>query len=427
MCRKAFWVAACALAVFWMTPLFSAGTRSHKEKIIHSFMGTADGIGPSDLTIDAEGNLYGTTFLGGEPSCVYFGSSWQGCGTVFKLSPSKNGWEAQILYRFNQNSDNKGGALPAAGVTLDSNGNIYGTTAGNPDDCGQGNVYELTPESNGHWKETVLYTFTCDTGYNPNSDLVFDSKGDLFGTTTNGVFELIPQSDGKWKEVTLHQFTDALDGYDTASGIILDSQGSIYGTTTYGGGARCLTYRMIYGCGVVYKLTPNSDGSWKETLIYQFARGAGAAVNPSNGFVAEKAGGFLGSTRAGGDGIGTIFELIPSKTGFVQNILHRFYDDPDGRFPEGQLTVDSAGHVLGVTSTGGNAGYGMVFELGNTSKDGWRETILHSFRGGTDGSYPYEGVVLDSQGNIYGTTGAGGNGSACGSSGCGTVYEIEPD
>jgi hypothetical protein len=429
MRRKNFWIAAgCILVMVGLRPVFSSGAPpAAGEKVIYSFQGGTDGAGPSDLTMDSEGNLYGTTGGGGEPTCVYYGDTWNGCGTVYELKRTQDGWKEQILFRFNANGDNVGGALPAAGVTFDKAGNIYGTTSGNPNDCGQGNVFKLTPDSHGEWKETVLYTFTCGNGYNPDSDLVFDAQGDLFGTAQDVVFELIPQGNGKWKEITLHQFKGAPDGWSLSSGVVLDSSGNIWGTTTSGGTRRCEYAANTSGCGIVYKLTPTSGGKWNETVVYEFARGGGRAVTPSSGFRFESAGHFFGTSLAGGDGIGSVFELTESQKGWEQNVLYRFIGYPDGDFPLGQLEVNSAGALLGVTYDGGKTGYGIIFEVDLSKTNGRRtEKVLHNFAGGADGAYPTAGVISDSHGHLYGTTSGGGSGTACGNYGCGTIYEVTP-
>ncbi|HTA25890.1 MAG TPA: choice-of-anchor tandem repeat GloVer-containing protein [Terriglobales bacterium] len=204
MRRKDFWIAtSCILVVAALLPRLlparsSGATPASTEKVIHSFTGGSDGEGPSsDLTLDSEGNIYGTTGTGGESYCKFQGETWPGCGTVFELKRTADGWQEQILYRFNNNNNENGGALPEAGVIFDSSGNLYGTTEGLPNDCGQGNVFKLVPDSHGGWAETVLYSFTCGSGgYNPHADLVFDDKGDLFSTAGSIAFELVPQPDG---------------------------------------------------------------------------------------------------------------------------------------------------------------------------------------------------------------------------------------
>lgn len=429
MRRKSLWIAAgCVLAVVGLRPVFSSSAPPpSNEKVIYSFQAGSDGVYPSDLTIDSEGNLYGTTSEGGEPTCVYYGSTWAGCGTVFELKRTADGWKEEILYRFNAKGNNVGGALPAAGVTFDKAGNIYGTTYGNPNECGQGNVFKLAPDSHGGWTETVLYSFTCEgAGYNPDSDLVFDAQGNLFGTAQDAVFELIPQADGTWKEETLHVFNGSPDGAVLSSAVVLDSSGNLWGTSTSGGTGRCQRFVFTPGCGIVYKLTPTSGGKWTETVVYDFARGGGNAVSPSGGFILESAGHLFGTTLAGGDGIGSVFELTQAQKGWKQNVLYRFYGSPDGEFPSGQLEMNSAGAVFGVAPRGGKNGYGILFEVESSKTHGRTEKVLHSFAGGSDGAYPYAGVVSDSHGHLYGTTSVGGTGTACNNYGCGTVYEVTP-
>jgi hypothetical protein len=429
MRRKAFWIAAsCILDAVGLRPVFSSGAApASTEKVIYSFQGGDDGEGPSDLTMDPEGNLYGTTFLGGEAQgCVYFGNSWSGCGTVYELKRTPYGWKEEILYRFNAKSDNVGGALPAAGVIFDKVGNIYGTTYGNPNNCTQGNVFKLSPDSRSGWTETVLYTFTCGNGYNPDSDLVFDAQGNLFGTAQDVVFELMPQANGTWKEVKLHTFNGAPDGSGLSSGVVLDSSGNIWGTTRSGGTGTCEYAPSTPGCGIVYKLSPTAGGKWNETVVYNFARGRGRAVTPSSGFRLESAGHFFGTSLAGGDGIGSVFELTQSPKGWEQNVLYRFIGYPDGEFPLGQLEMNSDGTVFGVTYRGGKSGYGILFEVPSSKTNERREKVLHAFAGSADGAYPSAGVISDSQGHLYGTTNGGGSGTACGNYGCGTVYEVIP-
>lgn len=426
MRSKSLCVAAgCILLTAFLIPIFSSGASpsvtTAKERILHSFTGGGDGAYPySDLTLDGAGNLYGTTFGGGEIYCVYRGETWSGCGTVFELKRTPDGWKEQILYRFNLSGNNVGGALPAAGVTFDNAGNLYGTTEGLPNDCDQGNVFKLAPDSLGVWTETVLYTFGCE-GYNPHADLVFDNKGDLFGIATDTIFELIPQAKGAWKEVTVHQFKGAPDGATPASGLVLDSLGNIYGTTIAGGTGRCYYYQQ--GCGIVYKLTPGQNGNWTETVLYNFVRrGGGFGVNPSGGFILENPGQMFLTTLAGGDGLGTVAELIQGQKGWDQHVLYRFYGDPDGSGPIGKVEIH-AGAGFGVTSRGGTSFLGTVFGVERSATRGWRERVLHNFAGGDDGSYPEAGVVSDSHGNLYGTTSGGGAGCK---GGCGTVYEITP-
>jgi hypothetical protein len=168
------------------------------------------------------------------------------------------------------------------------------------------------------------------------------------------------------------------------------------------------------------------DGSWTETVIYNFARGGGFAVNPSSGLILDHPGHLFITTVAGGDGLGTVVELTKSQRGWEQRVLYRFYGSPDGHMP-GKVEIN-AGVGFGVTLYGGTDGVGTVFGLEHSALNGWKERVLHSFAGGSDGSGPAAGLVSDSHGHLYGTTLNGGSGTGCGNgeNGCGTVYEITP-
>lgn len=435
MRRKSFWIAAsCILTLAGLLPAFSSGaSEASKEKVLYSFSGGSDGGQPlSDLTIDSAGNLYGTTSQGGTGTACGSG----GCGTVFELKRSQDGWKEQVLYSF---AGGKDGAFPAAGLTFDTSGNLYGTTASGG--TGYGTVFKLAPNSQGGWTERVIYSFDYGNGgAAPAADLVLDAHGNLYGTASQGgsggnscnasgcgtVFELTPQPDGSWAETTIHIFEqNSSDGIVPSSGVILDSAGNVFGMTLYGGAGRCSGgVYGIDGCGSVYELTPNSGG-WTETILYNFVQGCGFGIHPSGGLFFDKAGHLRGTSQAGGDGFGTVVQLYDSqKNSRQQSGLHLFYGNPDGMNPVGRLAVDATGKLFGVTSSGGANRTGIIFEL-RPSKDAWKETILHSFGGTGDGATPQAGLVLDSKGRLYGTTQYGGSGTAC-NQGCGTVFEVIP-
>jgi uncharacterized repeat protein (TIGR03803 family) len=438
MRRNPIWsLAVGALVLLAVLPRILSRAAASKElaaseKVIYTFSGGDDGAGPiSHLILDSAGNLYGTTSTGGTGTACGLG---YGCGTVFELKHTNDGWKKQVLYSFQSGDD---GAFPQAGLVFDAAGNLYGTTSSGGGSEGPGTVFKLMPTSKGG-TESVIYRFTFEgsSGTSPSSDLTIDAQGNLYGTTAQfgdlecpevdcgTVFELIPHSDGTWLESTIHQFAGGPgDGAMPSSGIVLDSAGNVYGLTNAGGAGKCDAVSGQPGCGIAYKLTPG-DGTWTETVLYSFARGGGRAVNPSAGVILDRAGLLFGTTGAGGDGEGTVFTLNQSKKGWDQTVIHRFYGNPDGIGPAGQLTRDGQGNLFGVTVAGGLSRYnGMVFELYRASGD-WKERVVHQFAGGADGENPEAGLVSDGHGHLYGTTFRGGLTTCPG--GCGTVYEITP-
>jgi len=248
------------LLVF-VAALFSTSIQAatQQAKLLHTFAGgTSDGEFPqSRLIFDTTGNLYGTTPLGG----IY------NSGVVFELTPQAGGgWTEKILYSFMNNGID--GITPYGGLVPDASGNLYGTTSAGGT-YGDGTVFELTPQVGGGWTEKVLFSFNGTDGKEPyNGSLIFDTAGNLYGTTAYGgafstlsggtVFELSPASDGTWTETVLHSFNnDGVDGYTPYSGLVLDSAGNLYGTTAVGGTlSRC----PPIGCGTVFELTPASRG-----------------------------------------------------------------------------------------------------------------------------------------------------------------------
>ena len=415
--------ANCVVLVFGLLVAFATGaSAAGKEKVIYSFQGGSDGAYPySDLATDADGNLYGTTSGGG---CS------QGCGTVFELMRTKDGWKEQVLYRFTGGSDGSG---PQTGLTFDSVGNLYGTTPST--------VFELSPNGHGGWTLNTLNNSA--NWFLPAGDLAFDAQGNLYGAASEGgsggkscdedgcgaVFELAPQVDGSWTETTIHVFQpNSSDGVIPSSGVVLDAAGDVYGMTLWGGTGACRgrAFAGIPGCGTIYELKPGSRGSWTETILYDFDRGCGSGVYPSGGVLFDEAGHVLGTSQVGGNGLGTVLELRNTqRSGWQQGILHRFFGPPDGDFPVGRLVEDARGDLFGVAYYGGANRDGTVFQM-HHSKEGWKEQILHSFGGAGDGANPQAGLVFDKNGRLYGTTGYGGSGTACGWRGCGTVYEITP-
>ncbi len=251
--------------VFELTPTRGG---KWKEKLLYSFDGE-DGYSPmGNLTFDATGNLYGTTYYGADQSCGYGG---YGCGVVFELTPKTGGgWTESVLHRFSGND----GESPSTTLIFDASGNLYGTTPlGGDNSCGNGygcgTVFELTPKGNGSWTETVLRVFDGEgkDGYYPEASLIFDASGNLYSTTYEGgalscyygygcgtVFELTPTADGGWTEKILHTFDDnGKDGSGPVAGLIFDTSGKLYSTTIRGGDQSCGDND---GCGTVFEITP---------------------------------------------------------------------------------------------------------------------------------------------------------------------------
>jgi uncharacterized repeat protein (TIGR03803 family) len=399
-------------------------SQAQKFKVLHTFHG-ADGGGPEGVLVrDAAGNLYGTTVGGGTGKC-----SSTGCGTAFKLSKTgKQVWS----YSFKGGN----GYGPMAGLLRDAAGNLFGTTlnggkaesiCGGVEACGV--VFELDKTGK---KETVLYKFTgAPTGFFPEALLVNDQAGNLYGTTYLGggyglgtVFK-IGMDD---KETILHIFAGPPDGGKDGAfsyeGVIRDATGNLYGVTDAGG---------TYGGGAVYKVDP--DGN--ETLLYSFTGGADGG-GPDSILLADSAGNLYGTTQGGGNsecggyGCGVVFKLSPESEGkWSESVLYTFCsltNCTDGERPlTGPLVMDSAGNIFGTTYLGGSHPNcngdtcGVVFKLDTTGK----ETVLHTFTGEADGAFPYAGLVIDSQGNLYGTT-QGGGATCYTSYTCGVVFEITP-
>jgi len=377
--------------------------------IIYTFQGGADGASPySDLTIDAVGNLYGTTLEGGS----------YGCGTVFRLARTKEGWKHRVLYNFHGASD---GCDPDAGLVLDGSGNFYGTTRnGGRNNTGCGTVFKLGIGPQGGLKETVLYTFSCtgSSGAYPEADLVFDNQGNLYGTTWAGgtgnidfcgyagcgtAFELSPSPDGSWIETTIHDFQGSPDAATPIGALVPDGKGGFYGASQYGGAGPCSPVHSQFGppagCSAIFELTP-SGGGWTETVIYGFFRGLGFARNPSGGFILGGPGILFGMSTNGGNGIGTFFQLEQTGNSWSQSVLHRFYASPDAATPFGRLVAGPQGAWVGLTAGGGANGYGTVFALEQTNL-GWKQRILYSF---DKSIWSLEsGPAVDSQGRVYGT------------------------
>ena len=341
--------------------------------------GGNDGAGPTaSLTIGPDGSLYGTTAYGGAHGegdvCNGSRNGYTGCGTVFSLRPPATAcktalcpWNETILYRFGGTFD---GSFPGGDVILDQAGSIYGTT-----------------ESGGLYACEV---FLCGT-----------------------VFQLTPSS-GSWNETVLWNFGQDNDGWLPESGLIFDQGGNLYGTTGLGGD-QCLG--QVSGCGTVFELTP-TNGSWTETVLHVFTGDIDGAFADA-GLIFGNGGNLYGATSGGGPGSGgTVFELTPSNGGWVPAVLYSFSGSLRAG-PHARLIMDSSGNLYGTTLADGANGKGSVFKL-TFSGGTWTYTSLHDFTGGIDGGYPYSDLVFDTNGNLYGTASAGGSNND------GVVFEVTP-
>lgn len=320
----------------------------------------------------------------------------------------------KLLYSFQGPPD---GSNPYAGLIHDAKGNLYGTTRGGGA-SGPGTAFALSKTG----KETVLYSFTggADGAY-PLAGLFRDSKGSLYGTTEGtlagnncsgyacgNVFKLSKAG----KETVLHTFCsekNCTDGFFPFAGLIQDAKGNLYGTTELGGSS---TICSGYGCGVVFKLSKTGV----ETVLHSFCVQSGCAdgaIPPVGSLIQDAKGNLYGTTNQGGAyGWGTVFKL--SSTG-KEKVLYSFKGGSDGSNPFAGVIQDAKGNLFGTTYSGGAYNAGTVFKLSKTGQ----ETVLYSFKGGdTDGANPSGGVSQDNQGNLYGTTYYGG------ASGAGTVFKV---
>jgi uncharacterized repeat protein (TIGR03803 family) len=377
--------------VFELTP--DAATRTWTETVLYSFCSQGgskctDGKSPfAGLIMDAAGNLYGTTFLGGAHRR----------GTVFALTrdAATGAWTETVLHSFCSQSGCTDGAAPFAGLIMDGSGNLYGTTASGGAHSGGGDLpggtaFELTPDAaTGTWKETVLHSFcpqiSCTDGFSPQAGLIMDAAGNLYGTTYEGgahsggtAFALIRDAaTGAWTETVLHSFCSqggeaCTDGASPAAALTMDAAGHLYGTT-YGGGVR----PRRAGRGTVFELTPGiAKAEWREKVLYAFCSQGGAVctdgASPTDGLIMDTSGHLYGTTRGGGpNNGGTVFELRPDAAETErEKVLYSFCSKlrgeycTDGADPEAGLIIDASGNLYGMTTDGGTGrGWGTVFEV----------------------------------------------------------------
>ncbi len=328
--------------------------RKQKETTLVQFDGNNASMPQAGLIADSSGALYGTSVYGGTV----------GLGAVFKVARSGGVWTVQTIWSFGANDGD--GQLPHSDLMMDAAGNIYGTTSSGGNNA-VGAVFELSPSGSG-WKEKILYSFFGNAdGEGPVAGVLMDRNGDLFGTTWQGgagickyngcgtVFSL-HQDRVRWKEQLIHVFgfgTDVRDGAYPLGTLIADSAGALYGTTE-GGGA--------HGAGTVFKVSTAEHG-WRLETLYDFA-GGGDGANPMAGLARGPRGTFYGTTEHGGaNNAGTVFALRRSRGSWSESVLHVFGGSGDGSTPLASVIVDKAGTLFGTTYYGGANDDGIVFSL----------------------------------------------------------------
>jgi uncharacterized repeat protein (TIGR03803 family) len=338
----------------------------------------------------------------------------------------------KVLHAFTGGTD---GASPGWVLLVrDSAGNLYGT-AGGGGAFGYGNLFKLNKSG----KETVLYSFSGGSdGRSPDSGVVRDQAGNLYGTTNVGgnpncklydsyethgcgvVFKVTPAG----KFAVLHTFMGPDGGYPDASSL-QNVNGTFYATTG-GGGVNSNCQDTFDGCGTVFQLTKKSS-RWTEKVLYSFGWNKG--WQPFSGVIADSAGNLYGTTEGCNNGAqdpcGAVFRLAPGAHGWSYTMLHGFTGGinggSDGAYLWAGLVRDSAGNLYGATQYGGADNYGTIFQLTPSGK----KTLLYSFSG-SDGAYPLSTLTLDASGNLYGpTSGGGSSGTGCGGLGCGTIFKLD--
>jgi uncharacterized repeat protein (TIGR03803 family) len=425
--------------------LFGADARGQtawREITIFDFNGN-NGISPTGVVFDAQGNLYSSTLEGGQ----------MGGGTIIRLSPPALGttkWIGSVIYDLREDNLFSGAySNVEAPFAMDQAGNIYDAT----DSTGRnqaGSVFMLTvpPVGQRKWPLKTLHAFGPRIGHgighalnSPTGNVVVDAVGNVYGTAQGGapglgaVFELTRPTDGSapWSITTIYLFpgSNGTAAYPS-SGVIFDAQGNLYGEASNTSGV------VGGGAGVVFKLTPptGSGTNWTAMTLYTFT-GSPDGEAPIGGLIFDSAGNLYGTTSAGGSANkGTVFELSPPAAGnanWSETILYSFTGVANnGNSPDTGVVMNKAGALFG-SAAGGVLSHGVVFQLTPpaTGQTTWTEKVIYAFispfgRAGTGPSGP---LAIDGTGNLYGAAGTGGTGDCTSGGnflGCGTVFELSP-
>ena len=394
-------------AVLALLMLLNRPVNAQTFTVLHNFAGGTDGSNPPDgLTINAAGNLNGTTSAGGlrVSGCEDYEGNY-GCGTVFEMKPFGSAWLFTPLYQFPGGSDF---GNPGRGVVFGPDGALYGSAGSS--------IFRLTPPPSYcsawfcSWQSTVLDHLNGQPDADPpSSRLIFDSAGNMYGVSyfggvyNNGAIFQLTHGSGGWTESVIHSF-NVQGGFSEGlpeGSLVFDHAGNLYGTADCNANLGCFY-------GAVWELQPSPSG-WNLTNLYQFR---GTDGYQPVGVISDRSGNLFGSSfGAGGTYPGAVYELSPSNGGWTYTMIHEF---SLGDLANG-LVMDSAGNLYGADY---EYGYGYIFKL-TPSGSGWIFTTLHTFSG-PDGEFPQGQIVIDSHGNLFGTTLRGG------SYGLGTVWEITP-
>lgn len=420
-----------SLLVCVLMVIASAILQGQTYNILFNFNQGQAGSEPiAGVTLDAGGNLYGTTTFGGSMAGQCLNRS--GCGAVYKLVHRGSGWTMMPLYMFQDGQD---GADPWARVVFGPDGSLYGTTySGGGSGCNQGydigcgTVFNLRPPAHPcvsvscPWHETVLYRFTGGAdGANPGAgDLTFDQAGNIYGTTMaggsngDGTVYKLTRSGNTWSESVLHSFNGVQDGGRLPFGGVILVSGNLYGTTMCGSGGMC------FG-GMVYELSPSGSNFHSLTNFngWSFSE---ASLAP------DGHGSFYGTTVSGGSG--TCEDQFEDNFG-CGIVFHGAAESAFGDFPNSNpnsglagpaapVSVDAAGNIYGSTSGDGAFSGGNVFKLTFDGSD-WTYATLHDFgQVSNDGSFPSGNIAVGSDGTLYGTTRRGGTSQA------GVIWAVSP-
>jgi len=409
----------------------SVAATAQSEHTLYTFQGLASGGTDGDspiggLVSDAAGNLYGVTWYGGSGGCTF---TIPGCGTVYEMSPpavAGNPWTETVLYSFTAGAD---GEFPTTGLALDAAGNLYGASYAQAGSV----IYKLSPPAiqGGAWTETTIYNLPH--GNSIMGPFAIDAAGNLYCTggssNNNGfIFELSPPAtEGRaWTYQTIHTFNPAKgDGSLPDGPLTITKTGAIYGTTSYGGLTTCGGGAT---CGTVFRLLPPAikGGAWTESVIYAFTGGNDGSIPFSSGVWIDKKGNLYGTAAYGGAvGDGVVFELSPPATkggAWTETTLHSFNRANDAFRPQFNVVMDQQGNLYGTTWFS-NAGDGAIFKLVPPTTQGgaWTES-LYNFLNQNDGGSPNNLTMANKFNWVYGTAAGGGKGACA----CGTVFKITP-